>query len=101
MGAVENFASSIRPSNDPSPDVFCQVGSRRQRTRLHAVAKINNVAAPSVAAIEKCAISKGENANSTSAKFAAVLENKRSAAHHTSPAKARPSRTFMARAREA
>ena len=51
------------------------------------MAKINNVAAPSVAAIEKCAIREGENANKASAKFAAVRENSRSAARHTSPAK--------------
>jgi hypothetical protein len=39
------------------------------------VAKINSVAAPSVAAIEKWAISEGENTNKANAKFAAVRKN--------------------------
>ena len=77
MGAVENLASSIKPSSNPSPTCLFHVGSRRQRTRAQAAAKINSVAAPSVVAIEKCAISEGEKANRASAKFAAVRENKR------------------------
>src|SRR6476660_7682765 len=99
MGAVENLDRSIKPRSTPSQSVCLHVGPRHQFLKPHAAAKIDNVAAPSVVATEKCAISEGEKANRASAKLAAPRENNLSAARQTSHASKRPSRTFIARAR--
>ena len=89
-GRGRKLGQEHQTQQQSEPECLFQVGCARQRTSAHAVAKINNVAAPSVAAIEKCAISEGENANRASAKFAAVRENNRSAARQTSQASNRP-----------